>query len=420
VALIYETEGQEGELGDRRGWREKIEPGIYRNHRLACDSSSDHKPGRRCACPLLIVVPGEGGTKQVPFRGTPAQARRERHRRMGEGKSRGAREVAAPAGSLHELASSFFTAKAPVLAPSTIKGYNEAYRMRVAPTLGALPLEAVTREQVEVWLAELVSTTSAHATWKAVKSLRAILKAGVEWGHIDTNPAARLQLPKREVEVVQAERVLDEDQYERLIATASRNLRIETMLRMAGEVGLRRGEIMGLRWGDLDLGARRVTVSRTVWQARGRGSRQIISRPKGGRTRRVSMPATLAEKLGEWRDATVAKTGQEAVADDAYVWPGRGGKPIGDGTPRQALQRMEEDAGLVDAEGKPLVTFHGLRHTCGSIMLAAGVPIISVSRQLGHASVAVTDRVYAHLVDRDRQLDEAVSVFDKRRASAAN
>lgn len=415
-ALPGETGGEASDVGERRGWREKIEPGIYRNHRVACDSSSDHKPGRRCGCPLLLVVPGEGATQQVQFQGTTAQARRERHRRLGDRKAtRGVRE---PAGSLHGLAMAYFKAKAPVLAPSTIKGYNEAYRLRIARSLGALPLEAITRERVEVWLANLVATSSPHATWKAVKSLRAILKAGVEWGYIPTNPAAGLRLPKREVQVVQAERVLDEDQYEQLIATASRNLRIETMLRMAGEVGLRRGEIIGLRWGDLDLPGRRVTVSRSVWQARGRNATRVIGRPKGGRTRRVSMPASLAERMEDWFVLSVPMSERDAVAD-VYVWPGRGGSPMGDGTPRQALQRIEVDAGLVDADGKPLVTFHGLRHTCGSIMLAAGVPIISVSRQLGHASVAVTDKVYAHLVNRDRQLDEAVAVFDIRRRSAA-
>ena len=398
----------------RRGWRETIEPGIYRAHRTSCPSSSDERPGRRCKCPLWIVVPGNGSTRQVPFSGTPADARRERHRRLGERQS--AREERVPAGTLHELSLAYFKAKAPILAPSTVKGYAEAYRSRVAPSLGALPLEAVSRERIEVWLAELVATESPHATWKAVKSLRAILKIGVEWGRIPSNPAAGLRLPKREVQVVQAERVLDEDQYERLIVTASRNLRIETMLRMAGEVGLRRGEIIGLRWGDLDLASRRVTVARSVWQARGKSARQIIGRPKGGRTRRVSMPASLASRLGDWHAISVGKKG---APGDGYVWPGRGDKPMGDGTPRQALHRIEMGAGLVDDDGQPLVTFHGLRHTSGSIMLAAGVPIISVSRQLGHASVAVTDKVYAHLVNRDRQLEEAVDIFDERRRSAA-
>ena len=67
-------------------------------------------------------------------------------------------------------------------------------------------------------------------------------------------------------------------------------------------------------------------------------------------------------------------------------------------------------AGLVDADGVPLVTPHGLRHTAASLMLAAGVPLIVVSRQLGHANPNVTAQVYAHLLC-DSQLDEAAAAF---------
>ena len=72
----------------------------------------------------------------------------------------------------------------------------------------------------------------------------------------------------------------------------------------------------------------------------------------------------------------------------------------------------------MDVDGEPLVTFHGLRHTAGSIMLAAGISLIAVSRQLGHANVNITAQVYAHLTDETRQLDEAAAVFDRRRSVA--
>ena len=79
-------------------------------------------------------------------------------------------------------------------------------------------------------------------------------------------------------------------------------------------------------------------------------------------------------------------------------------------SPNQSLARGLVRAGLVDAEGVPLVTPHGLRHTAASLMLAAGVPLIVVSRQLRHANPNVTAQVYAHLLS-DSQLDEAAHVF---------
>jgi integrase len=79
-------------------------------------------------------------------------------------------------------------------------------------------------------------------------------------------------------------------------------------------------------------------------------------------------------------------------------------------TPAQAPTRALVRAGLVDPSGKPLSTLHGLRHTCGSIPLARGVPLIVVSRHLGHADPNITARVYAHLLT-DNQLDQVADIF---------
>jgi integrase len=79
-------------------------------------------------------------------------------------------------------------------------------------------------------------------------------------------------------------------------------------------------------------------------------------------------------------------------------------------SPTQAVTRALVRAGLLDDDGRPLVTLHGLRHTCGSILLARGVPLIVVSRHLGHTDPNITARVYAHLLS-DTQLDQAAEVF---------
>src|SRR5438128_5220357 len=72
----------------RRGWRETAERGLYRAHRLACPSSRDRKPGRRCGCPWELAVPGSapGSTRIVTFTGTISQARMERRRLLVEGR----------------------------------------------------------------------------------------------------------------------------------------------------------------------------------------------------------------------------------------------------------------------------------------------------------------------------------------------
>lgn len=398
-------------MSPRRGWREKVEAGLYRAHRVACPSTTDQRPRRRCSCPFQVVVPGSspGATRVVTVTGSIGEARTERSRLRGEG-----RPAAAPMveeGSLDEFAGVYFRAKAATLAPSTIKGLDEAYRLRVAPTLGDLDLCEVTRERVEVWLASTLSASSRHATWKAVGALRSILRVAVEWGRIPENPAAGLRLPKvKETGERAAERVLGPEQLRALFG-ATRRTRVETMVRVAGESGLRLGEIVGLRWNDIDLAARRLLVARAVWQEAGQDGappRRIVGSPKSGRTRRVAISAGLAARLADWYAESVVDGG---AAADGYVWPGRDGGPMDASTPGQALARLLERARLVDPAGRPLVTFHGLRHTAASIMLARGVPLIVVSRQLGHANPNITATVYAHLLS-DAQLDDAAAVFD--------
>lgn len=408
-------------MSARRGWRETIEPGVYRSHRVGCASSSDRREGRRCGCALQVKVPGTapGTTRMLTVEGTLTEARAERRRLLAAGRPQGKREPTWE-GTLTQFAAEYLRARSAVLAASTIRGYDEAYRHKIAPALGELQVPEVTRARIEVWLADLASRDSAHAVWKATSTLRGMLRVAVEWHVIPLNPAAGLRLPKRPVDAVPApERVLDERQLAALFAATSRNVRLETLFRMAGEAGLRRGELLGLRWPDLDLAERRVTVARAVWQQRGRDGApptRIVKAPKSGKTRRVAISPTLASRLGDWYAESVIESGAPA---ESYVWPGQDGGPMESSTPSQALSRVLDRAGLV-ANPKPrpkgerprgLVTLHGLRHTAASIMLSRGVPLVVVSRQLGHANPNITAQVYAHLLS-DSQLDDAAAVFE--------
>ena len=344
-----------------------------------------------------------GTTRVVTVAGSIGEARAERRRLLAAGRPDPPPEPATvpAAGTLDAFAASYFRAKAPALAPSTVKAREESYRLRVSPLLGDLELEELTRERVEVWLAEVAATSSSHAVWKAVGALRAILKVAVEWGRLPANPATGLKLPRPDAEAkAPAERVLDAGQLRAAFAAAGPT-RVETMLRAAGEAGLRSGEVIGLRWDDVDLAGRRLTVRRNVWHGQ-------VKEPKGGRSRRVAIPVAFAARLADWYAESVVGAGRDA---EGWVWPGRNGGPMGYGTPGQALARVLERAGLVDAEGRPLVTFHGLRHSAASVMLGAGVPLIVVSRQLGHANPQITATVYAHLLG-DEQLDAAAAAFD--------
>jgi integrase len=357
----------------RRGWRERIEPGVYRLHRIACPASRDERPGRRCGCAYQVLVPGTrpGLTRAVTVRGSVTQARAERRRLQAAG-----RPVVSPpepdhpaCPTLGALAEQWMRTRDGVLAPNTLAEVEVDLRLRIAPVLGHLALDQITRQQVEQLVADLLRTgASVRMVRGVVSTLRRLLQAAVDWGHIPDNPARRVRLPAP-----------------------------ETHTRQAHE----RGEVIGLRWEDVDLVGLRLHVRRSVSDVHGIRQERTT---KGKRSRRVAISQGFAERLAAWKAAC---GGERATG---YVWPGTGGHPMNAHSPNQALTRVLRRAGLVDAAGVPLVTPHGLRHTAASLMLAAGVPLIVVSRQLGHANPNVTAQVYAHLLAHS-QFDEAAAAF---------
>lgn len=341
---------------------------------------------------------------------------------MGEGRPQPPEPVVA-AGTLEELAAVYFQARAPVLSPATVYTTDESFRLRISPALGHLDVTEITRERLEVFVAGLVATASSRRlVEKTVAALRVILQAAVEWGRIPSNPAMGLRIPAPETHRAQAvERVIGPEQLRHLLKVGALSVRHETLLRAAGEAGMRRGEIIAFRWPDVRLDERRIEVRRSVWHERTpneNGERLAIEKAaKGRRARRVAISATFAKRLATWYAAAIVEGGGDATG---LVWPGKGGGAfMAPDTPSQLLERACKRAGLGKKVGKkfiPLVSFHGLRHSAGSIMLAAGVPLIVVSRQLGHANPKITAEIYAHLL-ADTQLDAAADVFDAPKAT---
>ena len=335
----------------RRGWREPIEAGLYRPHRRACPASLDRQPRRRCACPYELQVPdGRGGSRTVTVTGlTLRQARAERGRLV-------ASPPAPPigAGTLTDFTVAYFRAKAPVLAAATIRNRDEDYRLRIAPTLGALALTALTREVVEGWFAELVATHPGRrrAVQQSLATLRVLLATAEAWGRIPgPNPAARLRLPPPDPDERPAvRRVLTAAQVRALYAACG-SPRVETLARVAVEGGLRRGELIGLRWPDLDLPARRLMVARQVTQEQAPdGPARVVGPTKGRRARLVALSPPTVAALAAWYAQAVVEGGADA---SGFVWPGRDGQAMHNRSPGRAIERAQVRAGLVERAGAP-------------------------------------------------------------------
>ena len=146
---------------------------------------------------------------------------------------------------------------------------------------------------------------------------------------------------------------------------------------------------------------------RSPWRKSGEPWFRRSLRPRE-RVKVIAISPRLAGRIGDLYALTVIEAGADATG---YVFPGRDGVPMDASTPSRMLARACVRAGLVDEAGAPLVSWHGLRHTAASLMLAAGVPLPDVSALLRHANAGITARVYSHTLGQDRQ-HAAASVFD--------
>jgi integrase len=338
----------------RRGWRERVEPGVYGLHRIACPASRDERPGRRCGCAYQVLVPKTrpGLTRAVTVRGSVTQARAERRRLQAAGRP----IVPAPAPdpppslTLNALTERWLRTRTGVLAPNTLVEVD--MRLRLAPVLGERAIHEISRQQVDELVADLLrGGASVRIVRGVVSTLRRLLQAAVEWGYLTGNPARRVRLPAPETHTRQAhERVLSMDELAVLVRACQGSVRTETMIRAMAEAGLRRGEVIGLRWDHVDLAGLRLHVRRSVSDVR--GVRQDRT-TKGKRSRRVAISQRFAERLTAWKAAC---GGERSTG---YVWPGRDSAPMNAHSPNQSLARALRRARLVDAEGVPLVTRTG-------------------------------------------------------------
>ena len=161
--------------------------------------------------------------------------------------------------------------------------------------------------------------------------------------------------------------------------------------------GIRRGELMALRWGHVDLDACILRVREALEETKKYGLRVKATKTGAGR-RDITLPDIAVQALAEHRREQLEVRMRLALGrltDDALVFPALDGRPQ---SPNNLSGDWREFRLAVKA---PKVGFHALRHTHASMLIAAGVDIVEISKRLGHADPSITLKVYAHLFRSD-------------------
>ncbi len=294
---------------------------------------------------------------------------------------------------------SHLTVLEPKLKPRTHLRYCQLVNRHALPAFGKVKLARLTAQQIQDLYAsklrEGLSPTTVHQLHVV---LRSALKRAVRLGLVVRNVTDLVDAPRpKHTEICPLTR-----EQARLLLQAARGDRLEALYALALATGMRQGELLALKWREVDLEGQTARVRATVQYVKGKGF--IFHDPKTRTSRRtihLSPPVIQALRQHRARQAEERLALGVAWQGQDLVFTTQVGTPIDDG---HLLVRQFRP--LLERAGLPRIRFHDLRHTAATLLLAAKVNPKVVPEMLGHSSVAITLDIYSHVLP-DMQQDAA-------------
>ncbi len=386
--------------------RHPADIGIETRHKQDCATHAEGK----CTCKPgyrgTVYVPSLKTNKRGPWTSSKADARGWRIDAMAkvqQGVFAGASKI-----SVREVGEQWFVG---VLAgtirkpgggrykPSTIRSYKSSFDLHVTQALGGMKLAALRRGHVQVLIDRLTATLDDQTVHNAITPLRSICRYATQRDLIPANPCEHLEIPKatgrrfaNPEDGKGRENIASRDEAAWLIE-ALPSLQDRAIWATAFYAGLRRGELRGLYRSDIEMDAKTIKVQRG-WDALD----GEIETKTAWSARTIPMTKPLKDILSLY---LATHDGREF----AFPGYGRWGKDYGPFSADALLKRSRKTWTEADLTG---IGLHEARHTFASQMIDAGLSLANVSRHMGHSSIAVTERVYVHLLPDAHETDRAL------------
>lgn len=280
-----------------------------------------------------------------------------------------------------------------VLESSTLNTYRDV-ATRIISYLGDYRLVDLTSKQIQLWEAQMKADGYSTVTiLGAHRQLKQLLNYALENADIAQNPMVRMRAPKK---IARRPNYLDRDGRDRLTdyLTQAHHTNLTIAVYLALYTGMRRGEVCGLRWGDVDFQHNVIWVKQAIGTGRG-GT--YIKATKTDKVRDIPIPPTLSVILRQWKHAYMDQCDEFDIpwSKQLYVTGDVDSSYYNPHTLTKEWKALAKMLNLIGSEGRR-VTYHDLRHTYATATLIdGGVDVKTVSSILGHADATMTLNVYA-------------------------
>jgi integrase len=290
----------------------------------------------------------------------------------------------------------------PTLRIGTYKGYRRYLDKHIFPVLGHIPVQKLTPQKVQAFYTRKQQEgLSAKSVNNIHGMLHKALDHAVRWGLAPRNVCDAVSLPKQRRRDIQP---LTEKQARQLLASAQGH-KLEGLLILAVTTGMREGELLALKWQDINFEARSLHIRHSMGYIPGQGYLEFEPKTSKGR-RKIVLPPFVCEALKQHRARQLEarlKAGTRWQDQDLVFCNIYGGF-LDPAHLRQRFDKLLKDAGLPD------VRFHDLRHSAATILLSMGVHAKVVQEILGHSQISMTMDTYSHVLPSMQQ--EAMDKLD--------
>lgn len=300
----------------------------------------------------------------------------------------------------------------PQIEETTAYGYRGMIENYLKPQLGEIRLQKLTARDIQQYYTWLMDEKelSPNTVIKHHNLLTNTLNAAERQEYITKNPMRAVSPPKKR----QREAKFYTPEQLGILLDKAVGTRLELPVFICAYLGLRRGELCGLRWNDVDLEHKTITIENTRTQA---GKKEIEKGTKTvSSTRTLYLPDTLCDMLKAAREHQQACRAEykNAYDDNDYVVVMEDGKPFRPNYLSELFGKFLADNDL------PKIVLHELRHTFASLSNQAGIPAYNIGKALGHSTPATTQKIYTHLLDQThtQAVEGVAAIADEARRKA--